>query len=287
MVTAQVRGELVRYDSASHEFTPYLSGISAMGVNFSRDGKWVTYVTYPEGTLWRSKVDGSERLQLTFPPLLVCQPRWSPDGTRIAFVALQPGKPWSVYVIPADGGSPERPIPGDRDTADPNWSPDGNSLLFGRYPTHEPPGAGPMDLEIVDLRSHAISKVPGSEELWGPRWSRDGRHILAVIASRRPADAVRRQDPEMDRASKNRVQAGRSGLARETTSTFWTLRAEASKGIFRARISDHKLEQMTSLKDVRQAPGCGSWTGLAPDDSPLLIRDAGTQDIYALDWEAP
>ena len=65
METAQLRGELVRYDSASHQFTPYLSGMSAMGVNFSRDGKWVTYVAYPEGTLWRSKVDGSERLQLT------------------------------------------------------------------------------------------------------------------------------------------------------------------------------------------------------------------------------
>jgi hypothetical protein len=31
---------------------------------------------------------------------------------------------------------------------------------------------------------------------------------------------------------------------------------------------------------------CG-WVGPAPDDSPLLVRDAGTQDIYALDWEAP
>ena len=79
VVTAQLRGELVRYDSASHQFTPYLSGISAMGVNFSRDGKWVTYVAYPEGTLWRSKVDGSERLQLTFPPLFCAMPRWSPD----------------------------------------------------------------------------------------------------------------------------------------------------------------------------------------------------------------
>lgn len=95
-----------------------------MGVNFSRDGKWVTYVAYPEGTLWRNKVDGSERLQLTFPPLFSLLPRWSPDGSRIAFAALKPDKPFSVYTISADGGSPERPIPGDRDTCDPTWSPD-------------------------------------------------------------------------------------------------------------------------------------------------------------------
>jgi len=58
-------------------------------------------------------------------------------------------------------------------------------------------------------------------------------------------------------------------------------------GIFRVRISDRKLEQLVSLEDFRQAPYWGSWAGLAPDDSPLLLRDAGTQDIYALDWQAP
>jgi Tol biopolymer transport system component len=134
VATAQLRGELVRYDSASDQFIPYLSGISAMGLNFSRDRKWVTYVVYPEGTLWRSKLDGSERLQLTFPPLSCHVPRWSPDGTRIAFQAQQPGKPWSVYVILAEGGTPQQPISGDRDTVDATWSADGESLLFGRLP---------------------------------------------------------------------------------------------------------------------------------------------------------
>jgi Tol biopolymer transport system component len=56
------RGELVRYDAKSRQFVPYLSGISVEDVSFSRDGAWVAYVAYPEGTLWRSKVDGSERL---------------------------------------------------------------------------------------------------------------------------------------------------------------------------------------------------------------------------------
>jgi hypothetical protein len=63
--------------------------------------------------------------------------------------------------------------------------------------------------------------------------------------------------------------------------------ADQQTGIFRVRISDHKLEQLVSLKDFRLAPFPGNWVGLAPDDSPLLLRDAGTQDIYALDWEAP
>jgi len=64
-------------------------------------------------------------------------------------------------------------------------------------------------------------------------------------------------------------------------------RSGQASGVFRLRISDHRLEQVVSLKDFRQAPPPGNWVGLAPDDSPLLLRDTGTQDIYALDWEAP
>ena len=41
------------------------------------------------------------------------------------------------------------------------------------------------------------------------------------------------------------------------------------------------------LKNFRQTGYYGSWLGMAPDDSPLLLRDTGTQEIYALDWEAP
>ncbi|MGO9273918.1 MAG: hypothetical protein ACLQOO_27365 [Terriglobia bacterium] len=42
------------------------------------------------------------------------------------------------------------------------------------------------------------------------------------------------------------------------------------------------------MKGFQSANGAfGTWTGLAPDGSPLLVRDASIQEIYALDWEAP
>jgi Tol biopolymer transport system component len=62
---AKQRGELVRYDMKSHQFEPFLSGISATDPTFSRDGKWVAYASYPDHSLWRSRSDGSERMQLT------------------------------------------------------------------------------------------------------------------------------------------------------------------------------------------------------------------------------
>jgi Tol biopolymer transport system component len=101
------RAELVRYDSKSGQFAPFLSGMSAGHVDFSSDGKWVTYVSFPENTLWRSKVDGTERLQLTYSPEIVVAPRWSPDGRQISFTGFEVGKPWTVYVVSVDGGTPQ------------------------------------------------------------------------------------------------------------------------------------------------------------------------------------
>src|SRR5262249_122905 len=77
VVGEQQRGELARYDMKTQQWASYLPGISAEHLDFSRDGARVVYVTYPEGNLWQSKVDGSERLQLTGPSMRSGLPRWS------------------------------------------------------------------------------------------------------------------------------------------------------------------------------------------------------------------
>ena len=107
VVGQQLRGELQRFDGSTGEFVPYLSGVSADFVDFSRDGRWICYVAYPEGTLWRSRIDGSERLQLTFPPMEAMVPKWSPDGSQIVFYGIGAGKEQRLYLIAASGGAPK------------------------------------------------------------------------------------------------------------------------------------------------------------------------------------
>jgi hypothetical protein len=53
----------------------------------------------------------------------------------------------------------------------------------------------------------------------------------------------------------------------------------------RVRISDRKVEKVADLAGLQLVDG--TWMGLAPDDSPLFVRDVGSYEIYALDWEAP
>src|SRR5581483_11774273 len=64
-IGAIARGELARYDPERRAFQSYLPDVSAEYLSFSRDGRSVAYGNYPEGTLWRSRVDGGERKQLT------------------------------------------------------------------------------------------------------------------------------------------------------------------------------------------------------------------------------
>jgi Tol biopolymer transport system component len=106
-VGEQLRAELMRYDLGSRQFVPYAHGISADHVAFSRDGQWMAYVKFPKGVLMRSRVDGSERRQLTFPPMHVFNPQWSPDGLQLAIQAsARPGAPNKMYLISRDGGLP-------------------------------------------------------------------------------------------------------------------------------------------------------------------------------------
>lgn len=126
------RGELVRYDTRSKQFVPILSGISAFDVTFSADGQWASYVSLPEGALWRSRADGTERLQLTYPPVEVFLPFISSDGKRVAFGNVQ----GEVYVVNMDGSGLQKiaaPY-----TLGANWSPDGNRIIMTQVENNEP-----------------------------------------------------------------------------------------------------------------------------------------------------
>ena len=57
--------------------------------------------------------------------------------------------------------------------------------------------------------------------------------------------------------------------------------------VMRIGISDREVEQVSDLANLPTTGNVGPWLGLDPDDSPLLLKDIGTQDVYALDWEEP
>ncbi len=176
-VGTQSKAELVKFDTKTGQLVPILGGISAGDVEFTRDGSWVAYVQYPEGTLWRSRADGSDRLQLTHSPVQAALVHWSPDGRRIAFAAGARGKPWRIFIVSVDGGAPQPINPKDESETDPSWSADGNSLAFGHNTLQ---GGETNYIATFDLKSKQITRVAGSDGLFAPRWSHDGKYIVAL-----------------------------------------------------------------------------------------------------------
>jgi Tol biopolymer transport system component len=280
----QNRGELMRYEAKTQRFSPYLGGISADGVSFSRDGAWMAYVTFPQGELWRCRTDGSEPLQLTFPPMKVHDPHWSPDGKRIVYSGLQAGGQWQLYVVSTDGGTPQPLLPVSMVGIDPTWSPDGNSILFG-----QPPAADTSlvknSLQILNLQTQNVSVVPGSEGVRGPRWSPDGRYISATSATdTRLLLFDFRTHKWIEQAH---VDAGWQSWSRDSTYVYFLAGPGTIDGVYRIAIGHNKIERVLSLKDFRSAGTFGAWLSLTPEDEPLVLRDVAPPEIYALAWEAP
>src|SRR5256884_303656 len=259
------RGELVRYDARSGQFAPYLSGISAMGLDFSRDGVWVAYNDGTDGTMWRSKVDGTQKLQLVSPPMQAYLPRWSPDGKQIAFFGHPPGEPWQIYVVPVAGGSPELIYRSGANLADPSWSPDGKSLAFGENSLNNQGSA----VYVLDLKTRNASKLPGSDGLFSPRWSPNGRYLAAI-----PLDSLKLMLFEL--TTQKWTELAKIFVAYPTWSRdgrylYFNGILDNQEGYFRLQISDRKLERILSLKGLGCALVCGR--RFAGESSPLDCRE--------------
>jgi Tol biopolymer transport system component len=277
------RTELVKYDSPSQQFVPVYSGPPVGEVSFSRDGQYVAWVLYPDETLWRSRPDGSERVQLTFAPKVACLPRWSPDGSTIAFIAAEPGKPWKIFLVPSQGGTARELLPEARNEVDVDWSADGRQLVFGRL--SELASTEAINIQLFDLQTGQLSVLPGSDNLFSPRWSPDGRYIGALTSDY--TTLLR-----FDLASRTWSKWVESP-DRPISYPAWSM---DSKYIYygnfneyrRIGMNQHQSELVASLKNVRQFNGrWGAWSTVAPDGSPLFVRDISTQEIYALDVRLP
>ena len=281
---SQGRAELVRHDPKSQQFVPFLSGISAGELDFSRDGKWIVYASYPDATLWRSRADGSDRLQLTFAPASAGLPRWSPDGTEIAYVSTQPGLPWKIFLTPAQGGPSQELLPSDQGESDPVWSPDGKRLAFGGTPDQHP-----IVIHLVDLDTHQVSTIPGSENLFSPRWSPDGQYLAALTQDSTKLMLFNFKTQKWSEWINEPGAIGFLNWSRDGDYLYYDTAFSKHSTFRRVNVGKTHSELVVDLKGLipyRSAPAYG-WSTIAPDGSGLFVRDVSTDELYSLDLELP
>lgn len=277
----EVRSALLKYEPASSRFVSYGETPSAAQViTFSRDGRWVAWINPADSTLWRSRSDGSQRLQLTTRPVQVFTMHWSPNDQRIALMGREPGQPWKIYLISAQGGELTPAMNEKRNEADPDWSPDGQHLVFGRLPDVMAEQSLPKAIHILDLRTHRISLVPGSSNLFSPRWSPNGRYIAALTIDENKVmlfDMATRKWKTLVP-----MPAHDPSWSHDSRWIYFLDFLGKDQPIYRVSVPGGKLERVADMSSLRSL-GVEDFrfAGLTPGDVPLVNAFIATSNIYS------
>jgi Tol biopolymer transport system component len=223
---------------------------------------------------------------LTFSGSRAALPRWSPDGKQVAYVNVQPGKPWAIRIVPADGGTSQALFAEPVTQIDINWTRDGGKIIFGRITQHNAEG---LSILSYDLKTHEVTTVPGSEGLFSPRLSPDGRYIAALSG-----DLTKLMLYDTESKKWSQWQTLESGAlnypvwSTDSKSIYFDDLVSGEGAYCRARIGDSHYEHVFLQKGIERYLGpFGLWSGRAPDGSVLFVREASTREIYELQVELP
>jgi Tol biopolymer transport system component len=274
-------GQLFKFDARLNGFQTLLHGLFADCLSFSPDGQWMTYITLRNQSLWRSRVDGSEAIQLTKPPMEAEYSAWSPDGRQIAFMGKQPAKPWRIFLVDRDGGEMQEAARGNESQGAPTWSADGTVLVHGNVACQETHSCWIRRIDVATGREEVL---PGSNGFDTARWSPDGKHILALHPERHElmlfnvrtqhwktlADSITGHEPNWSSDSQY----------------IYVDTLEGKKPIIeRVRISDGRRNTVVDLALLQKSSGhLDYWIGLMPDNSPILLDELTAVEAYVLEW---
>jgi Tol biopolymer transport system component len=174
--------------------------------DFSPDGRYVVFTSVStlsfESFILRLDLMTGEVLSLTnmtsgAMPVADAQPRYSPDGSSIAFVSAV-GRSLQVFVMSADGSNVHQITDDDYYNAFPTWSPDGSAIAYASYRGEQFPVLDELSGEVTDgrvvLQDWYLSKVDvatrtvqvlttaDESPVFRPVWSPEGDRIAYISA---------------------------------------------------------------------------------------------------------
>jgi serine/threonine protein kinase/Tol biopolymer transport system component len=268
------QGSMRAYDPRLKKLAPLLEDLSMMEFVISPDREWMAYTEYPSRNLWKSKPDGSERLQLTHS--YAAMEQWSPDGKWLVYSDWK-----NLFLVSSDGGVPQKlPAHGETPIA-PTWSSDGKTIAFSYFPV---PGKLPQ-IEVIDLATGQISEMPGGEGYYYPSWSPDGKYLVAMAEN--PArmavySAARKTWKDL------RLFPDPWGFwswARDSKSLYMAVfLGKPGDGIYRISIPQGDWEKLSDVEGINPGNSVEQFVSLTPEGQPAIMSRTGAAQIYLLHW---
>jgi Tol biopolymer transport system component len=266
------------------KLAPVLGGASATDVDFSADGQWATYVSIPERELWRCRADGSDKLKLASAPERAALPRWSPDGKQIAYVRLIVGQADRIALVSRDGGPVRDLLDENKSQMDANWSTDGTHMMIGSFAQDKN-----INIRLIDLSTKQVSVLPGSEGIFSPRWSPDGKYVAALSP-----DSTKVLIFDFATKQWNTWFSEPAGAvsypvwSADSQSLYFDDLVTGVETIQKARLGEDKPETVFTLPSFDRFPGpFGLWSGRTPDGKWMFVRDRSSQEVYQLSVSLP
>ena len=277
--------QVVKYDAKSKKFVPVLPGLSATDLDYSADGKWIAYVTIPQGNLWRSRADGSDRVQLSPDGERAALPHWSPDGKQISFASMKPGGSWKLTLVSMNGGDAREMLQENGSQIDANWSPDANRLMYGDYSQDK----NGMNIRILNFTTHKTETIPGSDGLFSPRWSPDGRYIAALSTDFTTVMLFDFKTQKWSTWLKESAGAVSYPIwSADSKYLYFDDAVNGAEAIRRVKLGSSTAEEVCVLGNLERYMGAlGQWAGRAADGSWMFVQDRSTQEVYQLSMQLP
>jgi Tol biopolymer transport system component/DNA-binding winged helix-turn-helix (wHTH) protein len=278
------RRELEKLDPGTMRSATLSLDTHAEEADVSRDGEMVVYSDRPDGSLWRSRTDGSQRLRLTSAPLSSVAPRWSPKGEQILFTGVRPGQTGQIYIIESDGGALRPVLPEGWEGAHADWSPDGYriAVVMRNRKTHPQ-----FALYTLEPTTAVWKELPDSKELGEPRWSPDGRYIASVDSSNHNLVLL-----DVQRGKRTTVASGgfleRPYWSEDSSYIYFQDQLDEEESVFRVALGTQKIDRVAGFGEILRGSAAHCFfSGLGRDGSLYLMLERGLTDIYALDLDLP
>ena len=146
-----------------------------------------------KSSIWLVPSDGSAPARrFTAGPKADSMPRWSPDGTKLAFVSNREHEKKQIYVMPADGGEPIRLTELKEDAGELAWSPDGTRIAFS---TRVPDDA----YEEEDEKKRRPRRITRAQyKLDNVGWTIDRRRHIFVVPADGSGEPVQLTDGDFE-----------------------------------------------------------------------------------------